>query len=54
MIDFKSVVDRKAIHYIQMIDGLCIENSNARYRFVDQIAYQRILAADPIKGMRIY
>ena len=54
MIDFKTLVDRKAIHYIQMIDGLGIENSNTRYRFVNQIEYEKILASDPREGMKIY
>lgn len=54
MIDFKTLVDRKAMRYIQMIDGLGIENSSTRYRFMIQTEYEKILASDPREGMKIY
>lgn len=54
VIDLKTLVDRKAIHYIEVIDSLGIENSNTRYRFMDQIEYEKILASDPREGMKIY
>ena len=54
MIDFKAVVDKEAVRYIQMIDGLCIDSSNARYSFMDQDEYKESLASDPTEGMRIY
>ena len=54
MIDFQTLVDRKATYYIQMIDGLGIEKSDTHYRFMNPIEYEAILASDPKEGMKIY